>query len=90
MDEMIPPLVSRLHASMARTERECLGLHAALAEAIRRLSAANERTDDLLLALENPGEAPLNWRGGNPQPKRYRTQGELAAEYTRIFGTDDQ
>ena len=82
-------LISRLHASSAATERECMGLHAALAEAIRRLAALHIRTDDLRLALENPGSAPLNWRGGDPQPKRYRTQADLAADYSRIFKTDD-
>jgi hypothetical protein len=87
-EEHLEMLIARLHESTAATERECLGLHAALHEAIRRLSAVHIRTDDLLLALENPGSAPLNWRGGNPQPKRHRSQSELAQEYTRIFGND--
>jgi len=81
-------LVARLHASMASTERECMGLHAALVEAIRRLSAQHIKTDDLRLALDNPGSAPLNWRGGDPAPRKFRTQAENAAEYDRIFGED--
>lgn len=79
-------LIARLHVSMAATEREAMGLHAALVEAIRRLSAQHIRTDDLKLALDNPGSAPLNWRGGNPTPTRFRTREEWSAEYERIFG----
>lgn len=86
--ENLEVLISRLHTNMAATERDCMGLHAALVEAVRRLHALHQRTDDLKLALDNPGQAPLNWRGGTPQPTRHRTTEEWAAEYTRIFGQD--
>jgi len=81
-------LVTRLHVSMARTEREALGLHAALVEAVRRLHAVHQRTDDLKLALDNPGEAPLNWRHGHPTTRTHRSQEENAALYKKIWGED--
>jgi hypothetical protein len=81
-------LVARLHVSMAGTERECVGLHAGLVEAIRRLHALDQPVDDLKLVLDSPGSAPLDWRHGHPRPTRFRTTAENAAEYERIFGTD--
>jgi len=81
-------LISRLHTSMNVTEREAMGLHATLAEAIRRLARLGQNTDDLQLALESPEAAPLTWRHDHPYPLRFKTQAERAAEYSRIFGTD--
>jgi hypothetical protein len=81
-------LVTRLHVSMAATEREAMGLHAALVEAIRRLHVLDQPIDDLKLVLDNPGSAPLNWRGGNPRPTRIRSREEWSNEYERIFGQD--
>jgi hypothetical protein len=75
-------LVTRLHVSMAATER------AALVEAIRRLHVLDQPIDDLKLVLDNPGSAPLNWRGGNPRPTRIRSREEWSNEYERIFGQD--
>jgi hypothetical protein len=51
--------------ALARAERDCLELHAALTTAVRRLSAANGSTLDLLAVLERtartttPKEHPL-------------------------------
>ena len=80
--------MARLHVSMAGTERECMGLHAGLVEAIRRLHALEQPTDDLTLVLDDPGSAPLNWRGGG-RTRRFRTTEEWSAEYERIFGQDE-
>jgi hypothetical protein len=81
-------LVVRLHVSMAGTEREAMGLHAGLVEAIRRLHALEQPIDDLKLVLDNPGSAPLNWRGGNPRPTHIRSREEWSNEYERIFGQE--
>jgi hypothetical protein len=87
----VEALVARLQASMAATERECMGLHAALVEAIRRLNSAHLRTDDLMAALDKPGEAPLNWRGGPaPTSRQARREAYLVTEYLRIFKPEDQ
>lgn len=87
-EERFEEVISRLHVNCARVERECLGLHAALVEAVRRLHSVHQRTDDLKLALDNPGEAPLNWRHGHPTTRTHRTQEENAALYKKIWGED--
>ena len=68
-----------------RVAREALGLHAALTEAIRRLNRMHIPCDDLLRALDAPGEAPLNWPNATAQPSSAPTQAQLAAEYDRIY-----
>jgi hypothetical protein len=70
-------LIGRLQTSEARTERECLGLHAALVEAIRRLKVGEHQTADLEQALAAPASAPLAWRT--------RTQDLSTAERSALF-----
>jgi len=79
-------LISRLHSNMNATEREAMGLHAGLTEAIRRLARLGQDTADLQLVLETPGSAPLTYP--HDRFRKIRTLEENAAEYTRIFGTD--
>jgi hypothetical protein len=75
-------LIGRLQDSQVRSEREALGLHAALVEAVRRLRSLDQPTDDLWTALEHPGEAPLAWRT-RTQDLSTRERSDL---YDTIFG----
>lgn len=92
--EQFELLLSRLQASLHHTEdelkrhvadsgkiaREALALHAALAEAIRRLKAADAEYADLMQALDTPATAPLTWGRAS------KTQQELSDQYERIYG----
>jgi hypothetical protein len=78
-------LISRLQSSQARSEREALGLHAALVEAIRRLRSLGHASDDLWAALEQPAAAPLAWRSRTQD----LTTRERAALYDQIWPSAD-
>jgi hypothetical protein len=80
-------LISRLHASMSRTDRECMGLHAGLSEAVHRLRGYGADVSDLLLVLDDPGSAPLTYP--RERFRKLRTLEENAEEYVRIFKPED-
>lgn len=67
-------------ADSGKIAREAIALHAALAEAIRRLKGAGAEYTDLMQALDTPSTAPLTWGRAS------KTQQELSDEYERIYG----
>ena len=75
-------MIERLQRSQAATERECLGLHGALAEAIRRLVRLGQDSLDLKAALEDPSQAPITWTSVT----RLMTEQQRSDEYERIYG----
>jgi hypothetical protein len=81
-------MISRLHASMSRVERDAMGLHAALAEAVQRLRGYGADVSDLLLVMDDPGSAPLSYP--RERARKLRTLEENAAEYVRILKAEDQ